>query len=258
VGKLKAALDTKNIDTIREYLQSSVLPPCIVWVNEIFSPRRLLKLSRSAELLPTDKRQLSSYRTRLGTILEYGLSTAIDNWLTRNDEQDHRFCFVSYHDYPDFVLRDSSSRPIVRVEMKAVESESDEQAARFDAATNMIDSKRDLLLFIAWEWKKDSVDAVEVEYPHIFSYAIVKASDLTIERDRRVLRIGGKIEDGKVMVPSTKTPGKLVPDPGNYGKLWRIIERERRNSADISESCKDLVRFLGEIDKKSPHKRFKT
>jgi hypothetical protein len=142
--------------------------------------------------------------------------------------------------------------------MKAVESESDEQAARFDAPTNEIDSNKDLLLIVGWYWRQDESKGVRVEYPEIFSYVILDAGELAEERDRRVANLGGKVSrDGTVLVPSTKQPGKMVPDPGNYGKLWRIIEANRRTSMDLSDTSKQLVEFLREIDVKSPRKRFK-
>ncbi len=50
-------------------------------VNKHFSPRRLIKGSRVNEPLPTNTRQLSSFRTRIGTMLEYALSTEMDKMI---------------------------------------------------------------------------------------------------------------------------------------------------------------------------------
>ena len=64
----------KNIEEIALWLDGLVKVASDK-VNEEFSPRRLVKQSRTEEPLPTNTRQLSSFRTRIGTMLEYALST---------------------------------------------------------------------------------------------------------------------------------------------------------------------------------------
>ncbi len=251
---LSDLLKTADLAHVRAYLQERVVPPAVDRVNDSFAPRRLVKLARAIEPLPTAQRELSSYRTRIGTMLEYALSTAIDRVLM-DQEPEFQLCFVAYHDYPDFVLRDSSYGVALRIEMKSVESESDEQAARFDAATSRIDPVKDLVLFVAWEWAKVASRRVEVEYPRIFASAIVEAGELAKERDNRLNERGGIIRGEQVLVPSTKNPGQLVADPGNYGKLWRIVPPERWNAADLSEPARIFVDFLRRLDDKAPHRR---
>src|SRR5438093_2644756 len=70
-----------DLATIRSYLLSKIVPRAVIEVNDKFSPERLVKLERTRERLPTAQRELSSYRTRIGTMLEYALSTAIDRAL---------------------------------------------------------------------------------------------------------------------------------------------------------------------------------
>jgi hypothetical protein len=65
---------------------------------------------------------------------------------------------------------------------------------------------------------------------------------------------GGKIEGEEVYVYSRRT-GEFVPDPGNYGKFWRIVHTTRRDSEDLSESMREFMRFLEEIDARSPRNR---
>ena len=250
MARLGDLLKAGRVAAVRDYLLSEILPDAVDRVNKDFSPGRLVKLPRTLEPLPTAQRELSSYRTRIGTMLEYALSTAIDNAL-RDKDAAFRLCFVSYHDYPDFVLRDADYLVVLRIEMKSVESQSDEQAARFDAPTARIDPKRDLVLFVAWEWKETKIEGVDVEYPHIYAQVIVEASDLAKERDRRLSGLRGEIRGEEVLVPSTKQGGKLVPDPGNYGKFWRIVPPERWNAIDLSEPVRLFVEFLRQVDQKA-------
>jgi hypothetical protein len=67
-----------SIDEISEFI-THLLSCVIDNVNNMFAPRQLIKKDRSTEPLPTDKRQLSSYRTRLGTMLEYAMSSYLDD-----------------------------------------------------------------------------------------------------------------------------------------------------------------------------------
>ena len=245
-----------DLAAVRAHLVSRIVPKAVDRVNDEFSPGRLVKLARNLEPLPTAQRELSSYRTRIGTILEYALSTAVDNIL-REQEPDFRLCFVSYHDYPDFVLRDESYRVALRIEMKSVESRSDEHAARFDAPTARIGESTDLLLFVAWEWKEAEIRGAKVEYPQIYANIVVEATELAKERDKRLKERRGVIRGDQVLVPSAKKKGQLVPDPGNYGKLWRIIPPERWDAADLSEPARMFVEFLRLVDEKAPRRRMR-
>lgn len=227
-------------------------------INKEFSPRRLVKKSRGEEPLPTNTRQLSSFRTRIGTMLEYALSTAIDKIIREDNGENFYFTFAVAHEYPDFYLRNNTLTSVLRIEMKAVDAESDEQAARFGVPTLDIDNEKDLLLFVGWKWEKILADNIEIgEYPFIFTSLVVPAKDIVKERDERLKIAGGKIEGRKVLVPKRGQVGVFGPDPGNYGKLWRLIHRKRRNADDLSPAVKRFLEFLKIIDEHSPNNRFK-
>lgn len=235
----------------------ALLDDAVIELNENFSIKRLSKSPREIELLPTDTRQLSSYRTRIGTMLEYAMSTAIAKILHDKYGDELFFTFAVSHQYPDFLLRDKNLKTILRVEMKAVDADSDEQAARFDAPTDLIQPTNDLLLMIGWQWKhikRPSGDVIG-ECPHIFASLVLPAGEIAKERDERLKITGGKIEDGKVYVYSKKK-GEFVLDPGNYGKFWRIIHSSRMQAGGHTEILMTFVKFLEEIAKHSPKNRF--
>ena len=225
-------------------------------LNKDFSIRRLSKGTRENEPLPTEQRQLSSYRTRIGTMLEYALSTEIDKMLRELNGDDYYFTFAVSHEYPDFYLRDNTLTSMLRIEMKAVDAESDEQAARFGTATADIEGSNDLLLIVGWEWQPFPPDEPIGEYPHIFKTLVIPAADIVEERDKRLKISGGKIEGNKVYVPKRGKPGEFSLDPGNYGKFWRLIHKSRRDADDLSPSVKRFLEFLKEIDEHSPNNRF--
>jgi hypothetical protein len=250
------AQEPLDIRKISKYF-NDLLAEAVAEVNGEFGPRRLAKAPRQIEPLPTDTRQLSSYRTRIGTMLEYAISTAMSRLLRQRYGDKYLLTFASALQYPDFFLRDSTLTLLLKIEMKAVDAESDEQAARFEAPTVWIDNQRDMLLLIGWEWQDlvgQSGKAIG-EYPFIFASVVLPAGEIAEERDIRLRITGGKIEGDEVYVPSRKRPGEFVLDPRNYGKLWRLVHRTRLDSEDLNESIRTLLHFLEEIDARSPRSR---
>jgi hypothetical protein len=243
-------------ENITNMFSNTIIPIAVERLNVQFSPNRLSKQSRIIEPLPTDQRQLSSYRTRLGTMLEYGLSTEMERLMREYFGDSFFLTFAVAHEFPDFYLRDTQRKAILKIEMKAVDADSDEQAARFDVLTSELDEFRDFILFMGWKWVEKTTDNIQWEFPKIFSFAFVSAYEIGKVRDIRLYAIGGKIENGEVLVPSTKNPGTFTKDPGNFGKLWRIFQKkERKNSTDLSNHAKDFLRFLTDVDNHAPRKR---
>ncbi|MDE1874852.1 MAG: hypothetical protein KGH68_02200 [Patescibacteria group bacterium] len=253
---LKAPETEKKIFDLSSYF-SDLVKLATEELNSNFAVRQLSKLPRSIELLPTDPRQLSSYRTRIGTMLEYAMCTSINKILEKRYGDELFLTFVSAHQYPDFHLRNKKREILARIEMKAIDAESDEQAARFDVSTHLINPEKDLLLIIGWSWQDITGKKGEkiAESPRIFASLVIPAGELAKERDERLKITGGKIEKGEVFVYSKKS-NKFVPDPGNYGKFWRIIHRSRLTQAKPSSTVTAFMAFLEQVDKLAPRKRF--
>jgi hypothetical protein len=227
-------------------------------INKDFSPRRLSKGTRVIDPLPTNTRQLSSYRTRIGTMLEYALSTEMDKIIREHNGEEFYLTFAVSHEYPDFYLRDETLSSMLRIEMKAVDADSDEQAARFGVPTVDIENSNDLLLLVGWKWESITANKVEIgEYPHIFISMVLPAKDIVAERDTRLKIAGGKIEGSEVFVPKRGQANVFVVDQGNYGKFWRLVHSSRREAKDLSPSVKRFLTFLKCIDEHSPNNRFK-
>lgn len=252
--RLKALLSAGDIHAIADHLDQ-IVATAAERLNEGFNRRRLAKASRVAEPLPTDPRQLSSYRTRIGTMLEYGLGSQIDAMIEA-DGAGFALTFAVAHEYPDFYLRDSALSRLLRIEMKAVDADSDEQAARFAVPTASIVTAQDLLLLVAWEWVPiHSGVTVIGECPHIFKTLVVAAADIARERDIRLALTGGEIRPDGVFVPGRG--GEMVIDPGNYGKFWRLVHRDRHGADDLSPGVLKFMDFLKEVNLRAPRNRFR-
>jgi hypothetical protein len=247
----KIADGSASIDEIAKFV-SLHMPDAVEKVNKFFSPRQLIKRDNTNEPLPTDKRQLSSYRTRLGTMLEYALSTHIDKAIQDVFGVDLRLTFAVAHEYPDFYVRDAVLGQRVRIEMKAVDVESDEQAARFEVLATLIQGEKDVVVIVAWEWINDKLpNGTDCVYPQIFSYIVVPAADLAHERDQSVVLRGGRVEPDKLLVPSKKNPGQLVKDPHNAGKILRLVHKSR--SAEPFKLSAHIQQFLQFVDTIKTH-----
>lgn len=228
------------------------MPDAVAQINAQFAPRQLVKADRHTEPLPLDKRQLSSYRTRLGTILEYALNRYIDETIETLFGLDLRVTFAVAHEYPDFYMRDARLTPRVRIEMKAVDADSDEQAARFEVLKSLIQQDTDVVILIGWEWHSATLDnATACEYPFIFSFVVVPAAELANERDQSVVLRGGRVDPDRILVPSKKQLGQLTPDQGNAGKILRLIHTTRqREPFALSQHILRYLQFTHEVGKR--------
>ena len=93
------------------------------------------------------------------------------------------------------------------------------------------------------------------EFPYIFAGVILSASEIAKERDVRLEITNGRIEGEKVFVYSQKKK-EFVPDPGNYGKLWRIVHPTRlKNAEDLSDTIRRFKCFLERVNEHSPRNR---
>ncbi len=244
----RIAAGRASIDEICEFL-SELARGAVERVNEQFSPRQLAKRERALEQLPTAKRQLSSYRTRIGTMLEYALCTCMDGTIKEKFGDALRLTFAVAHEYPDFFIRDAFLEQRVRIEMKAVDADSEEQAARFEVLKGLIEGEKDIVLLVGWEWQTGELPQCRFEYPQVFSFVVVPAIELAGERDRSVEWRGGRVETDRILVPSKKRPGELTPDPHNAGKILRLVHKKRRAEPfQLSRHIQRYLQFVTDVE----------
>jgi hypothetical protein len=250
---IKIARGKAAINEITIFI-NSLMPEAVDQVNSLFAPRQLAKQDRTVEPLPTGKRQLSSYRTRIGTMLEYALSKHIDDLILKSFGVDLRLTFAVAHEYPDFFVRDAVLGKRVQIEMKAVDADSDEQSARFEVLSSLINAEEDLVVLVGWAWRSNTLkNGTPYEYPEIFSYIVVPAIELAQERDTSVTLRGGRVDETGIFVPSKKHPGKLTPDPHNAGKILRLVHQSRK--ADLFKLSAYIQAYLQFVDSVSSRAR---
>jgi hypothetical protein len=174
----------------------------------------------------------------------------MDGAIEARFKQDLRLTFAVAHEYPDFFIRDAVLEQRVRIEMKAVDADSEEQAARFEVLKGLIDGEKDIVLLIGWEWQTGELPSgARFEYPQVFSFVVVPAAELAGERDRSVELRGGRVETTGILVPSKKRPGELTPDPHNAGKILRLVHKTRKAEPfELSEHIQRYLQFVASVE----------
>ncbi len=234
-------VDINGVAGLLDFLLTKELLPRI---SAIFARTQLAKATREQEPLPSEPKQLSAYRVRIGTVLEYAAATELHRTFNTFSHGRYSVTFIPAHQYPDLSVRDEHFNQVLRIEAKTMDAASEETAPRFDVATVDVDADRDLALLLGWEWQTFQAGEIPFEAPDVFESVVVPAIELVRERDVRLELLGGEIRGREVYVPSTKTRGQMVLDPGNYGKILRIIHPTRNNPATLSP---DMQRFSGFI-----------
>ena len=193
-------------------------------------------------------------------MLEYAISTYVDAEIRRMFDEDLRLTFAVAHEYPDFFVRDAILGRRVRVEMKAVDAESDEQSARFSVLSSLIEGEKDIVVLVGWHWQVATLDnGTACEYPRIFSFVTIPAAELVGERDKSVHLRGGRVDETGIYVPSKKKPGQLTPDKGNAGKILRLVHQNRRGEEfELSKHIQQYLQFCDSVTARGAIERAKS
>lgn len=217
-----------NFEEIVRKFNDEILPKAAERVNE--GPFKLMSAKLPSEKLPTNQRNLTDARTRIGTLLEYTLAVEVNNLLKEEyDLENFDVGFVLANQYPDLVIRNDIHEAVIRLEVKSIQGVSEEKSANFDALIRNIKKNSDLICVMLWEWENTNEKAVLVDYPKIHRVYAFDAHDVARLRDEGWLgsvknSIGTKLIDvSGVYVPSMQG-GRVIfkEEEGNLGKLLRI------------------------------------
>lgn len=234
---LLQAIDRRYVDreAVVDALNSDWLPPVVTRYNSEFGVRYFGRPPE--EPIPVEKRLLTTFRTRLGSLLEYGLGVTLDSMLEDEYGSDLRLSFVVAHEYPDFFMRGADAGVLLRIDCKLLHDESAEYSARFELPRSEIDPDSDFLLYGAWQWRATRYNDLVVVYPHVLELLFVPADDIAAERDHRLEHQGGRLdEDG---IPWLLGGARDT----NYGKINRIVDGSRRHARDLPPSVAEFLAF---------------
>lgn len=205
-------------------LEGDVLEGVVAEVNSDFALPFMSKLPN--EPLPTNERNLTDVRTRIGVLLEYSFALALDERIRADHPDDARMAFVVANRYPDLAIRDRSMQPALRIEVKSLQLVSEEKSANFDALLREIHPKRDVLSILVWEWQRAEINGVDVDYPEIRRAFVFEAYPIALARDLGWLGLGSVAKGIDVAGPVVGDGSSWREEEHNMGKVLRILSEQ--------------------------------
>ena len=239
----------ENFDEVIRFFENEILPKVQLKINTGRFHRMSSKLN--TELLPTNQRNLTDARTRIGTLLEYQFAYELNNLL--KDEynlEEYDVGFVLANQYPDLVIRNEFHEVVLRIEMKSIQGISEEKSANFDALIRNIEEKSDILCIILWEWNSVIEKEATIEYPEISKIYFFNAYEIAKIRDYSWLKntkgqTGNKIVDVSGVYVHVEED-VFKKEEGNLGKLLRIGIDDENNIEGVKyEKFKNEVQLFG-------------
>jgi len=235
---------TTSLQPVVDLLSRGYVYPALSRYNSEFAPRYFGR--PPSEPIPTLARLLTTFRGRLGSLIEYGLGVTIGEALERDFGDAMKLSIETVNQYPDYYLRGRDFEPLLRIDCKVYHHASDERSARFDLPIAAIQPANDLLMYVAWDWRTLTYRGAAVKYPHLHAAVLVPAICLARERDLRTAKVGGYFDTAGLPRAVPKLPGKPRDKwevDSNFGKIDRLIHSSRK-TADLEESVQAFVAFL--------------
>lgn len=218
------------------YLDDHLVPDAVAKLNDEILPISVPLYADDA--LPTNQRNLTDVRTRIGILLEYEFGQAISSSTNpSNTLHGMNLTYVIANQFPDLAFRGADGEIGVRFEMKAIQATAEEKSANFSTMIKDIRKNTDFVIVLLWEWKKSEQGASS--FPHIDAYFVLDAYQLAQMRDCYWLnsppvglttaRQGYDLEFGV-----NARAGSFFREEGNYGKLMRIFQSSHEYLLDAS------------------------
>jgi hypothetical protein len=214
-------------EAILRVLRNDILPLAIRQMNEELLPFQfaLYKDDR----IPTNQRNLTDVRTRMGVLLEYELAKAINHVLGVDVTNQVILTYVIANRFPDLAFRTRTGGIGVRFEVKAIETIAEEKSANFDTLVKDIRKGTDFVIAILWEWVEHG--SHPLRHPFIADVFVLDAYQLAQMRDtywlnRPPTNPGDARQGFDLCFGVNCRESQYNQEEGNYGKLMRIFDRD--------------------------------
>ena len=194
------------------------------------------------DVLPTNQRNLTDVRTRLGVLLEYELARAINALLPPEIKNAGLvLTYVVANQFPDLAFRTPDGELGVRFEMKAIEAIAEEKSANFSTLIKDIRKGTDFVVVLVWEWMQHETQ--DVKFPRIDAFFVMDAYQLAQMRDCHWLNnppsgLQSARQGFDLTFAVNAKANAFNQEEGNYGKLMRIFDPKHQHllSTDVQES----------------------
>ena len=198
------------------------------------------------DVLPTNQRNLTDVRTRIGVLLEYEFAKAINASLPPEiKEEGLALTYVVANQFPDLAFRSSRGKLGIRFEVKAIEAVAEEKSANFSTLIKDIRKETDFVVTLLWEWRQH--EALNLHFPHIDAFFVMNAYQLAQMRDCHWLNNPPtglqSARQGFDLTFAVNAKGdSFNQEEGNYGKLMRIFDSKHQHLLPVDVQESDALR----------------
>lgn len=207
------------------FLNDELLPRAVQRMNQHSLPVRLAVFD--SDPLPSNQRNLTDVRTRVGNLLEWELGAAIGSELSPSTAEKLRLAFVVSNRFPDFEFRAADGHRGVRIEVKAVDLVAEEKAANFDTLIKDIRAGQDYVVTMLWRFHRPS--GAVFRHPIVECAIAMDAEHLAKMRDTYWLNtppdsaINAR-QGFDLRYPVNCSGNSFNKEEGNAGKLMRLFD----------------------------------
>lgn len=226
ISNLNEAISASlSVEDTLDWFESTYLPELLNRINSEDSRRRLSIYG--GEQIPTNERNLTDTRNRVGLILEYELARVSNELLLENGISDLFWSYTVANRFPDLEVHNLNGETKMKIEVKALQSCAEEKSANFSTLLKNINPNSDYLVVFLWEWDTNRTGrtnwdrAVKVLKIYVFhAYSIAKLRDcywLNTPPASCALYQGFDLRD-----PVNCNGSSFNREEGNVGKILRL------------------------------------
>lgn len=244
---------------ISHWLRTNYFPEIITRFNQE-STRKYLGLYKG-EKMPTNERNLTDVRTRMGLLIEFEIARISNILLEEYGIEDYYWSYVVANKFPDLEIRNCNGERSLRFEVKCLQSIAEEKAPNFKTLLKDIDCGTDFIVVCLWDWSSDGFIKCQLDRaPQIEDIFVFHAYSLALLRNTYWLntppkKIGDEHQGFDIRNAITYSNGKYSKEQGNYGKFTRIwtkgfkyrCENQFISKTLIEETEREYLSFLNII-----------
>ena len=221
---------TESPDKIAKWLRKQDFPEIMNRYN-LEASRKRFGLYRN-EQIPSNERNLTDVRTRMGVLIEFELARLSNEILPELGIEDVFWSYVVANRFPDLEIRENNGNRLLRLEIKCLQCIAEEKSANFDTLIKDINPNTDFVIVCLWDWDDGGNDTCQWDLaPKLFKMYVFHAYSLAQLRDTYWLNkppadLGTGYQGFDVRYAVTCTDSVFSKEQGNYGKLTRIWKKD--------------------------------
>ena len=250
---------SEDPEAVLTYLAEELIPQAVSIMNNDTLPLPVALFPD--DVLPTNQRNLTDVRTRIGILLEYEFAKAVTASLPSGViEQGVALTYVIANQFPDLAFRAIDGRIGIRFEMKAIETIAEEKSANFATLIKDIRKDTDFVVVFLWEWRQHG--SGRKKFPHIDSYFVMDAYQLAHMRDCNWLNnppsgLQSARQGFDLTFAVNARINSYNKEEGNFGKLMRIFAPQHQallpDPVNLRKTLETYYRFTEEAARLGLH-----